>query len=73
MVKNIIEFSFIPKNGSKWFEMFHKGQILGGIYLNIHSGSISPDKYIRIFICSIIMVTNIFIYSFVQKMTFVPH
>ena len=40
---------------------------LGTFNLDIHSGSISPDKFIRRIICPISMGMNIFKYLFVLK------
>ena len=50
---------FIRKNNC-WF-------FLEQIYSDIHSWSLYHAKYIWIFICPISMVTNIYRYSFVQK------
>ena len=40
---------------------------LGRIYLDIHLWSFYHAEYIRIFICPISIVTNIFGYSFIQQ------
>ena len=59
-----------------WTNIFIRKNIcwffLGQIYSDIHSWSFYHAEYIRIFIRSISMVTNIFGYSFVQKNVICP-
>ena len=59
-----------------WTNIFIRNNIrrffLGQIYSDIHSWSFYHAKYIWIFIRPICMVTNIFGYSFVQKIDICP-